>query len=302
MRYYINERVTSGKLKRGDLFNAFNKINEVAEDNETSHETFATKEQCIMDYMETLFTYAEYNQGYKWCRDNPLTFLVRGLCRYVESEKYPKTEGFDWYMAIADQMNSSLQFSRDVFCVENGEVSLEEAYLKEKNNWVVWDLGHIRNVVFKMSTSLFLMPRSGKVMDILYCAKLLSAMSRLVLNGYAHDGIDVLPMYQILANFNKCVSDEKVVSKLKRYKVKNEELGINISMYEYIKEFVWRPVESAYGVDFCNTFDIDNFIELYGKWSEMRVNALPVPKKGIKSSIWMGIESVVLSEEGVEEK
>lgn len=294
MRYYIDEKFTVGKLRSGEIFNVFNNIHEVNDKDVDSLtvQTFFNKEVCIMSYIDSLLYDVEHVNRSKWNNGNPIEVLIRGLCKYIESDKCPVIEGFDWYIALASSLNYMIQISDDFCVVMSSDVKdVKEAYLEdEETNWVICDFDMLYNTLIRISSFLFLLPESGKVWDILYTVKILNAISKLYIFNYTRKGIDMFPMYQILRKLNIVLKDENVVKRLRQKKVKNDTVGVETSAYVYLK-MLWEPIKKVYGVDLGQLYDIGELGECWGNKKELESRMLPVAMKGVNSAVWFGIDS-----------
>lgn len=294
MRYYIDEKFTVGKLRSGEIFNAFNNIHEVDEKDVDSLkvQTFFNKEVCIMCYIDSLLYDVEHVNRSKWNNGNPIEVLIRGLCKYIESDKCPKIEGFDWYIALASSLNDMIQVSDDFCVVMSDDVKdVKEAYLEDEDtNWVICDFDMLYDTLMRVSSFLFLLPESGKVWDILYTVKILNAMSKLYIFNYTRKGIDMFPMYQILRKLNIALKDENVVKRLRQKKVENEMAGVETNAYVYLK-MLWEPIKKVFGVDLGQLYDIGELGENWGNKKELESRMLPVAMEGVNSAFWFGIES-----------
>lgn len=294
MRYYIDENFTVGKLRNGEIFDAFNNIHEVDDKDVDSLtvQTFFNKEVCIISYIDSLLYDIEHVNRSKWNNGNPIEVLIKGFCKYVESDKCPVIEGFDWYIALVSSLNYMIQISDD-FCVaaSDGVKDVKEAYFEdEETSWVVCDFDMLYSTLVRVSSFLFLLPESGKVWDILYTAKILNAISKLYIFNYTHKGVDMFPMYQILRNLNIVLKNESVVKRLRQKKVKNAIAGIETSAYVYLK-MLWEPIKKVYGVDLGQLYDIGELGECWGNKKELESRMLPVAMKGVNSAVWFGIDS-----------
>lgn len=294
MRYYIDEKFTVGKLRSGEIFNAFNNIHEV-DDKDVERltvQTFFNKEVCIMSYIDSLLYDVEHVNRSKWNNGNPIEVLIRGLCKYIESDKCPTIEGFDWYIALASSLNYMIQISDDFCVVMSDDVKdVKEAYLEDEDtNWVICDFDMLYGTLVWISSFLFLLPESGKVWDILYTVKILNAMSKLYIFNYTRKGIDMFPMYQILRKLNIVLKDENVVKRLRQKKVENDMVGVETNAYVYLK-MLWDPVKKVYGVDLGQLYDVGELGENWGNKNELESRMLPVAMEGVNSAFWFGIES-----------
>lgn len=294
MRYYIDEKFTVGKLRSGEIFNAFNNIHEVDDKDVDSLtiQTFFSKEVCIMSYIDSLLYDVEHVNRSKWNNGNPIEVLIRGLCKYIESDKCPVIEGFDWYIALASSLNDMIQISDDFCVVMSSDVKdVKEAYLEdEETSWVICDFDMLYSTLIRISSFLFLLPESGKVWDILYTVKILNAISKLYIFNYTRKGIDMFPMYQILRKLNIVLKDENVVKRLRQKKIKNDTVGVDTNAYVYLK-MLWEPIKKVYGVDLGQLYDIGELGENWGNKKELESRMLPVAMKGVNSAFWFGIES-----------
>lgn len=228
----------------------------------------------------------------KWNNGNPIEVLIRGLCKYIESDKCPVIDGFDWYIALASSLNYMIQISDDFCVVMSSDVKdVKEAYLEdEETNWVICDFDMLYNILIRISSFLFLLPESGKVWDILYTVKILNAVSKLYIFNYTRKGIDMFPMYQILRKLNIVLKDENVVKRLRQKKVKNDTVGVETNAYVYLK-MLWEPIKKVYGVDLGQLYDIGELGENWGNKKELESRMLPVAMEGVNSAFWFGIES-----------